>query len=192
MSVPVNPLDRFRSYAYHHILVAANSTESIRAMMDSDGESLKGLKLGEKAPGGYVVVCDTRKNSYFSITEVSYTSTISAGNSRYSNLIYGTINMNIVDSTGVTLLNYLKWIEDESLKVSLHKTVFVLKTIFVGHTYEGTTETVYQDAIPMMMFDMSMSPSHRGSTYYAKFAPIGNGAVVYIDDYSRIFDIPGV
>ena len=192
MSVPVNPLDRFRSHSYHHILVAASSTEAVRSMMDSGGESLKGLKLGEIAPGGYVVICDTRKNSYFSISEVSYTSTIAAGNSRYSNLIYGTINMNIVDSTGVTLLNYIKWISDEALKINLFKTVFILKTIFVGHTHEGTTETVYQDAIPMMMYDLSMTPSHRGSTFYAKFAPIGNGAVVFIDDYSRMYDIPGV
>ena len=65
MSVPVNPLDRFRSYAYHHILVAAGSTEAIRAFTTGEGEVLKNLKLGQTAGGQgseYYLVFDTRKN----------------------------------------------------------------------------------------------------------------------------------
>jgi len=195
MSVPVNPLDRFRSYAYHHILVAAGSTEAIRAFTTGEGEVLKNLKLGQTAGGQgseYYLVFDTRKNSFFSITDVSYTSSAFANTSRMSNTIYSTVDMQIVDSTGMTLVNYLKWLQDNGLKTSLYKMVFMLKTIFVGHTYDGKTETVYQDAIPMVLKNMVLNPSHQGSQISASFCPITNGAVYFMEDYSRTFDIPSV
>ena len=116
MSNPVNPLDRFRSYSYHHILLVTNSTEAIRLLTNpnlSDGEEqeiLSTIKLGERIPvkgsenSGYYMICDTRKNSFFSITDVSYTSSAFANSSRMSNAIYSMIDMQIVDSTGMTLI----------------------------------------------------------------------------------------
>lgn len=204
MSIPANPLDRFRSYAYHHILLVSNSTEAIRLLTDptltgdQEQQILSTIKLGERIPvnssetSGYFMICDTRKNSYFSINEVSYTSTVQSGNSKNVSMIYGTININMIDPSGTAFLNYIKWVTDDQLKISLHKAVFLLKTIFVGHTHEGTTETVYQNAIPMMLYDMTLNPSSRGSLIFAKFSPLTCGAVTYIEDYSRVFDISGI
>lgn len=201
MSTPANPLDRFRSYAYHHILMISNSTEAFRNFLnptvgDSSGSSLSNLKLGEKnivsGNSGFYVICDTRKNSYFSINELSYTSSPSVGNSRYANVIMSSIDMSIIDTTGIALLNYLNWICNSELDISLYKASFLLKTIFIGHTYDGNTETVYQDAIPMVLIDLQVSPSAHGANAHAKFSPIENGAGLYVSDYSRIFDIPGI
>lgn len=205
MSTPPNPLDRFRSHSYHHILLVANSTEAMRLLTDptlssnQEQEILSSIKLGKKITvngagkdSGFFMICDTRKNSFFSINEVTYTSTLSAGATKLSSAIFGTINVNMVDPSGVAFLNYIKWIMDDQLKISLHKAVFLLKTIFVGHTAEGTTETIYQNAIPMMMYDMTLNPSHHGSMIYAKFSPLLNGSVVYIDDYSRMFDVSSI
>ena len=195
MSKPANPLDKFRSYAYHHIVVATESTESIRDLVSAESTGFKNLKLGQKGGSDgspYYLVFDTRKNSFFSITDVNYTSTAFANSMRFSNAVVSSIDMQIIDSTGVTLINYLRWLQDTALKVSLHKMIFVLKTIFVGHTHDGTTETVYQDSIPMMLVDIVLNPSARGAQITAKFLPITNGAVFYTDDYARSYDVPGV
>jgi hypothetical protein len=192
MSTPVNPLDKFRSYAYHHILIAASNTESLRSFLNGKAESVSNLKLGQKSKDGYYVICDTRKNSFFSITDISYSSTLNAGNSKMANIVFGSIDMSITDPSGITFLNYLNWLSKTKLQVNLFKTVFALKTIFVGFTADGRTETVYQDAIPMLMYDMTAEPSHRGSTLIAKFTPAANGIVVQADDFSRMLDVPGV
>ena len=202
MSIPANPLDRFRSYAYHHILLIANSTEVFRNFVNppaSDTEagssSLSGLKIGEKnmvGNAGFYVICDTRKNSYFTISELSYTSAPTVGNSKYANIIMSSIDVTIIDTTGIALLNYLNWICNSELDISLYKASFLLKTIFVGHTYDGKTETVYQDSIPMVLMSLNVNPSSHGAVAQAKFSPIENGAGVYAGDYSRLFDIPGI
>ena len=204
MSNPVNPLDRFRSYSYHHILLVTNSTEAIRLLTNpslSDGEEqeiLSTIKLGERIPvkgsenSGYYMICDTRKNSFFPITDVNYTGTLQSGNSKNTSAIASSISINMVDPLGTAFLNYIKWVTDDELKISLHKAVFLLKTIFVGHTHDGTTETVYQNGIPMMLYDMTLNPSSHGSVIYCKFSPLTCGAVTYIEDYSKVFDIPGI
>lgn len=204
MSLPANPLDKFRSYAYHHILIAADSTEAMRALTDptlsSDQQQdlFADLKLGEKIPvngsatAGFFVICDTRQNSYFSINEISYASTLSAGKASMSGTVTGLININMVDPSGVSFLNYIKYITADALKISIHNVIFLLKTIFIGHTDDGRTETVYQNAISMSLVDLMVAPSHHGAGIYAKFAPLNNGAVVYMKDYSKIFDLPGI
>lgn len=203
MSIPVNPLDKFRSYAYHHILIAADSTEAMRfltdpAMSDMQQQDLfSNLQLGKRCPingssAGFFMICDTRQNSYFSINEISYSSVLTSGAASWSGTITSMVDMKLSDPSGVSFLNYIKYITDDQLKISLCNITFLLKTIFVGHTDAGTTETVYQNAIAMLLFDMTLSPSHQGSTINAKFVPLMNGAVVNIQDYSKIFDIPGI
>lgn len=197
-----NPLDKYRSYAYHHILVMASSTEAIRPLadpkvtLDQDLAFYKDLKLGE--PSGsenapYYLVCDTRKTSYFSITDLSYTTSVSgAGKHDFTSLIFGNISMKFVDSTGVGLINYLKFLASSKLKVSIHNAAFFLKTVFVGHTDAGTTEIVTQTGIPMCLRDIKMYPNHLGSTLDVQFLPIPNGLAVQDDNYSKISDLPGV
>lgn len=197
-----NPLDKYRSYAYHHILVMASSTEAIRPLadpkvtLDQDLAFYKDLKLGE--PSGsenapYYLVCDTRKTSYFSITDLSYTTSVSgAGKHDFTSLIFGNISMKFVDSTGVGLINYLKFLASSKLKVSIHNAAFFLKTVFVGHTDTGTTEIVTQTGIPMCLRDIKMYPNHLGSTLDVQFLPIPNGLAVQDDNYSKISDLPGV
>lgn len=203
MSIPENPLDKFRSYSYHHILLASNSTEAMRGLIypSNDGvyqEStiLNNVKLGEKINisdnATAYMLCDTRFNSYFSITDVSYSSHVSVGSKGITNIIVGELDMNITDPSGISFLNYIRWITDEQLKVSLFKTIFLLKTIFVGHTFDGKTETIYQDATTMLLQDMTVNPSHHGSVIAAKFIPISNGAASVFADFAKIYDIGSV
>lgn len=195
MSTPTNPLDRFRSYAYHHIMLATESTEAIRELLKGGEAAFTDLRLGKPAGNAtspYYLVFDTRKNSFFSITDMTYSSSAFANSSRLSNAVISTIDMQIVDTTGVTLVNYLRWLQDSAIRISLHKMVFILKTIFVGHTHDGKTETVYQDAIPMLWKDLTLSPSSLGSQVSAKFVPITNGAIFFTEDYSRTYDVAGV
>lgn len=197
-----NPLDKYRSYAYHHILVMASSTEAIRPLadpkvtLDQDLAFYKDLKLGE--PSGsenapYYLVCDTRKTSYFSITDLSYTTSVSgSGKYDYTSLILGYITMKFIDATGVGLINYLKFLASTKLGISIHNACFFLKTIFVGHTDQGTTEIVTQTGIPMCLRDIKMFPNHLGSTLDVQFLPIPNGVAVQDSNYARVSDLPGV
>ena len=197
-----NPLDKYRSYAYHHILVVAGSTESIRPLadpstsLDQDMAFYKDIKLGEPAGAEnapYYLVCDTRKTSYFSITDLSFTSSVSgSGRFDYTGVIEGYLSMKFVDSTGVGLINYLKFLASSKLGISIHNAIFFLKTIFVGHTDAGTTEIVSQTGIPMSLYDIKMYPNHLGSTLDVQFLPIPNGIAVQDSNYAKMSDIPGV
>lgn len=201
MSTPVNPLDKFRSYSYHHILLMAGSTEAIRKLTSNElsGNDLSdytGLKLGvaagdENSP--YYMVCDTRKNSFFSISSVNYTSYVTGvSKTAHTGVIVGDLDMKLVDATGIGLINYLQYISTEKLKISIQNVTFFLKTIFVGHTDSGTVETVTQTGIPMMLYDMTVFPNHEGSTIHAKFVPLSNSAAISDKNYARMNDIPGV
>ena len=197
-----NPLDKYRSYAYHHILVVAGSTEAIRPLadpsvtLDQDLAFYKDIKLGEPAGAEnapYYLVCDTRKTSYFSINELTYTSSVSgSGRFDYTGVIEGYLTMKFVDATGVGLINYLKFLASSKLGISIHNAIFFLKTIFVGHTDTGTTETVAQTGIVMCLKDITMYPNHLGSTLDIQFLPVPNGQAVQDSNYAKMSDIPGV
>ena len=202
MSTPVNPLDRFRSYSYHHILMVSTNTESIRAIVNPEtmpqGEQdvLSKLSLGNPISIGNgnstaYLLCDTRKVSHFSINEVSYDSYIRVGENTFSNAVISPIKISIIDSHGVAFINYLDYIQNK-MKVSIHKATYLLKTIFVGHTDTGSTEIIKQEAIPMLLTKMNMSPDHRGSVVAMEFTAMSQGAVLMNDDYNRMFDISGI
>lgn len=202
MSNPVNPLDKFRSYAYHHVLVAASSTEAVRTLTDvtlsneQQFAQLQNLELGKKkmvpnSSSGYYMICDTRHNSYFSITDFSYASTLSAGSEKYVSIMVGNVDLRIVDPSGIAFLNYMKFLTDE-MQISLYNMTFVIKTIFIGHTYDGKVETVYQNAIPLLGSKMSISPSSQGSVIDWQMFPLNNALVMNNGNYGKMFDMSGV
>lgn len=202
MSKPLNPLDKFRSFSYHHILVVANSTEAIRQLSDptlsvqQSWDMFNGMKLGEaKNPSApYFLVCDTRKVSHFSINNLSYTSKMMGvdGSNEMTHTMDTLVEMQFTDATGVGFLNYLEFLTSHKLKVNIFHSVFFIKTFFVGHTDTEKTEIISQTGIPMMLIQMHMHPSHLGSTISATFSPVANGAVPRSGNFNIVHDIPGV
>lgn len=177
MSIPINPLDKFQSHAYHFILLAANNTESLRKLSDGRGllSNVATAKLGDDIGGGSFLICDTRRISELAINSVKFKQYLGVGSPSETHLICGLLEMEMYDPTGIGLLNYLKILIDEKLKTDITGMVFMLHISFIGHTDTGGTEPVDSINILMFLTDMILDFSHTGGRYSMKFAPADSG-----------------
>lgn len=190
MSTPFNPLDKYRGFSTHHIMVVAHTTETIRALttktstyedsnfLDKVSEARLGEPIKVGTDGNYeaYLLIDSRKLSNFIIKDVDYTSHFSGGLIPQTQVISSQIIMTIIDPSAISFVNYLQHLKDDVFKTDLPGMVFLLKTIFVGHTDQGTTEHISSSEIPMILVTIDMSIDHTGGYYTMKFAPL-NGSV---------------
>lgn len=195
MSYPLNPLDKYRGFSTHHIMVVAHTTETLRALtakksedsnfLDAVSEARLGEPIKVGTDGNYeaYLLIDSRKLSNFIIKDVDYSSVSSAGSIPQSQIISSQIIMTIVDPSAISFANYLQYLKDDIFKTDLPGMVFLLKTIFVGHTDQGTTEHISSSEIPMILVTIDISIDHTGGYYTMKFAPLNGSAQ---------FNIPGV
>jgi hypothetical protein len=203
MSFPQNPLDKYRSYSTHHILVVAATTETIRVLTTklSDNQDTQFLniisnaKLGEPISSGLgnkmdaYLILDSRKLSNYTIKDIEYHTTFSSGNLVNTQIITTFVNMTIFDTYGISFINYLKHLCDEVFKTDYNGLTFLLKTIFVGHTDSGTIETITSSEIPMFMVNLEMNIDHIGGTYYIQFAPLNGGTKFSFPDIYTAYDL---
>lgn len=201
MSYPLNPLDDFRSYSYHNILLVSNTTEGLRPFLSSrdstDKDALSAItstphgekvNFGDSSSGTYLVI-DSRRTSDFSIREFNYSTFPGIGNASQTHVIVGLLNMIIVDPDGIIFINYLKYLIDEKLKSNLFGIHFLLKTIFVGHRSDGSTETVSTSSIPLMMFNLEFDVSYKEGVYTIQWVPMMHNIGTMIKDFTRIKDV---
>lgn len=198
MSFPRNPLDKYRSYSYHNILLVANNTESLRPYLSADPTldaaamtAIQATAQGEAinvpgVAGQTFLVLDSRRTSNFSIREFNYTTAPGVGTASQTHIYVGTLNMVIVDPDGINFINYLRYLVDEKLKSDFFGIHFVLKTIFVGHTHDDTTEVVTTSAIPLMMHDLEFDVSYREGIYNLKFVPLMQNVAVMVKQYAIV------
>lgn len=198
MSFPRNPLDKYRSYSYHNILLVANNTESLRPYLSADPTldaaamtAIQATAQGEAinvpgVAGQAFLVLDSRRTSNFSIREFNYTTAPGVGTASQTHIYVGTLNMVIVDPDGINFINYLRYLVDEKLKSDFFGIHFVLKTIFVGHTHDDTTEVVTTSAIPLMMHDLEFDVSYREGIYNLKFVPLMQNVAVMVKQYAIV------
>ena len=202
MSKPLNPLDKYRTYSYHHILLISNSTEGIRAFsspQNNPDETLVNItntQVGEAIngtnfPNTYLLI-DTRRTSSFSIRDVTYTTLPGSGLPSNSHVFSGSLEMTIVDPDGIVFINYLKNLIDNKLKASFTGLVFLLKTMFIGHTYEDTTEHIQTSSIPLLLTDIEFDVTYKEGVYQIKFTPINQGVVTGVYQYSKIKDVRSI
>lgn len=191
MSTPQNPLDKYRGFSTHHILLAAHTSETLRnlTLKSPDGEDdqfldkISEARLGEpiKSSGttngldAYLIL-DSRKLSNFIIKEIDYQTVFAAGTLNQTQLISSMVNMTVVDASGIAFINYIKYLCDEVFETDYMGLTFLLKTIYVGHTDDNTTEMITSMEIPLILIDMSLSLDHVGGHYALTFAPL-NGSV---------------
>lgn len=198
MSFPRNPLDKYRSYSYHNILLVANNTESLRPFLSSDPAldavamtAIQSTKQGEAivvpgASSSAFLVLDSRRTSNFSIREFNYTTAPGVGTASQTHIYVGTLNMVIVDPDGINFINYLRYLVDEKLKSDFFGIHFVLKTIFVGHTFDDKTEVVTTSAIPLMMHDLEFDVSYKEGIYNIKFVPLMQNVATMVKQYATV------
>lgn len=181
-----NPLDKFRSYSVHHILLAARTTEDAKAFCD-DMQAIKTLeavnrvtKLGESVnynnrPDRVFLIIDTRRFSQFTIDNLRYEVLLNGLVANQSHANFATdLSMTITDSVGISFINFLQWMFDTKLKTNSDGSIFILKTIFVGHKEDGSTETVQTVTVPMHLQTMALNLDFGRGSYACTFFPNSN------------------
>lgn len=206
-----NPLRQFRSYSYHFIMVACESTLvldylSSPAATNSFERKLNGVtdprnpktniitaKDGNgKTIGNYVIVIDTRQDVDFVIEDVQWGTTfVGDENSSKSSVALNVVMtdgvINIMEPRGVNFLNVLADLGDQ-LDVDMICMPFCLKTLFYGHKETGQViplnTTVPLGFIPV---DIQGTIDERGTTYKMDICGVTNG-VVHNPSYNAIVD----
>lgn len=194
----INPLDKFRSYSVHHILLAGRSTEEAKDFCDEE-QNVKTLeaisrvqKLGEsvvynnKADKIFLVL-DTRRFSQFTIENLRYEVLLNGLTANQSHANFATdLSMTILDSVGISFVNFMQWLFDTKLQTNSDGTIFILKTIFVGHTETGKSEIVHAETIPMHLMTMALNLDYAKGAYSLTFFPNTN---FNITKQKRLFHI---
>ena len=196
-----NPLDRFHTYSYYHILVACTTTDVAESIKTSTflnlgrrtqsieekykvrGITADGKEIDKDHPnriGRYSILFNGSTDAEFSITNVKWNTVLYPVNDENA---YTTIategKMEIQEPRGARFLNLINNVVHE-FGISAESVIFSIKTIFVGRTNTGTavkTEDITN--IPPLMFtlyDLTAEFDMVGSTYEVTFVPLSNGA----------------
>jgi hypothetical protein len=213
MSKPQNILAKYRTYSYHHILIACDneaSAEYIRSStrlsafrdlslaqpvrIDEEGKLQRvdrrddaSGEVNQTNVGHYVVILNGMIDTSFVVKSVEWftaTAASAVANDSFTSLaVEG--KMMIEEPRGVRFLNALNAAAD-LLHTDPSGVTWMLKTIFIGHTDSGTTDYI-TDLLPLefMMYDVTGSFSESGGVYEISFAGASNGASRY-PQFSRI------
>lgn len=186
-----NPLDKFSSYTTQFVLLACRTTEIAKEFSQETSENAAArlsaidatTQLGEpvkfkESSNDIFLVIDTRRFSQFIIENLKYEVLINGlvRQEAHAN-VPTTVDMTVVDSAGISFINYLQWLMDEKLKTNFDGLVFLLKIIFVGHNDNGTTEIVHSVILPMHLFKLELGLDSSKGTYNCQFMPNINFSV---------------
>ena len=173
-----NPLDDFRSFTYHHILTISSTTEAFRKMVSPAKGKPRIFSAVERASLGDEIdidgssaylLADTRRFSQFSITEVEMEHVYGTGTISNPSVPVGTMRVKLIDTTGLTFFNFLSDVLRNKLKTTKASAFFLLTIVFVGHRYDGTTETISTCNIPLILLLMGFKFSSSGTVFDIEF-----------------------
>ena len=189
MSKPQNMLGKFDTYAYHHILMVCDSTQTAEAL----ATTIEITKLQHPSQGGrysarevkdgkYITLIDGLTDARFFITNARWSTIIASdshvgkGNIPQSTTMATDGELEIVEPLGASFLNRLTDICDE-LETDPVGLIFLLKTIFVGRNTNGSTEMI-TTIRPMMFvaYDITALFDSSGAKYKMSFVGLTNGA----------------
>lgn len=211
-----NPLARFKSYSYYHVLAVCNSTETADALaaqttgivdawlhpsgsVGSKG-SRPGEDLGRYAPITtlgkgleYCILINGATDAAYTITKVNFQTLASAGavnNDRFTSLaVEG--RMEISEPKGVTFLDTIVRC-CVALKKDPAHVAFMLKTFFVGYNERDEIETIPGvSPLTFVITDATGSFTEAGGTYNLEFVAIQNG-LTRLPQFDKMLKMPPV
>lgn len=184
----LNPLDGFTTYSTHFVLLACRTTEHARDFSQAgDTATLQAIDqttdLGSPVVFGnsnsdVFLVMDTRRFSQFTVDKMKYEvfiNGLTTGGS-HANLATG-IEMTILDSVGISFINYLQWLMDSKMQCGFDGMIFMIRVIFVGHHEDGSTETIQTVTIPAHLFKIDVNLDYAKGVYDCVFMPNFNFSV---------------
>ena len=177
MSTPTNPLGRFNSYAYHHILIACSNNDVAAALAEVTDitEFEHNNPRGKYVPtevgqlGSYVVLINGTQDAEFFIDGASWGAIFVPSGTTESTYDFNSAEvdgkMTVVEPKGMRFINVLAETASR-LNIAVPSMAFLLKTIFVGQTGTGHTETI-SGIRPLVftMVDLSADFDYTGATY---------------------------
>lgn len=213
MASTENPLHKYRSYSYHHILIAADTTSVLREMEKKENSSVSLGSLVSKAVrikgdtvevneipeiGKYVVIMNGMTDCDFYISDLKWETVFcpSYGNTTSTTSIVGLEGtMTVVEPNNIRFMHFLNNVFN-ALETDPIGVVFILKTIFIGYPEgDDSRPEVYSAVKPlgMTLYDMSSNFEATGSTYTLSFVGISNGAASLSQASSNIMaQIPAI
>lgn len=192
-SAAYNPLSVMRTYSYHHILLAVKNTKSAQNLLTNTDLDLyahpdqkgKGRRFtpqssSPSSPNDYVVLINGMTDVQFNIGTLNLESFIipSAGSATYPRAssaatVSGKFTVNEPD--GIRFLEVLSQTAID-LGVQVVEVVYMLKTIFVGHGYDGKPVVISNvKPLTFQILDLGCIFTSMGSEYSVTLAPIENG-----------------
>lgn len=201
MSIPQNILSKFRTYSYHHVLAVADCTGTALELTESpvlsDAFTSRSpndrLVLNQtKSGGNYIILIDGFVDARFVIQEVRWATVMAPEpGAAVSSTVETDGEMKIIEAQGVRFLNVLA---QASTLLSSDPTglIFVLKTIFVGHTDSGETEVITNiRPLYFIIIDIQGEFTEAGAEYKVGFVGMCNGAakLPYVNEIASQVDI---
>lgn len=179
-----NPLDEFTSYSYHFVMSVTDTTTAIGKMLDQSNASISSSGqnsylskvLACKRPGETIplgdddrawLLVDTRRFSEYQITSLDMEHVYGAGTAENPSVPSNTMNVQVVDTTGMSFFNMLMTLFREDIKSARLSCFFMISIVFVGHRPDGSVENtiVATCHIPAILLLMQFAVDHRGSVY---------------------------
>jgi len=181
MSNPPNPLDQYRSFSYHHFIVACNNTEALRTLQASQTSfaALSQLQHGQSFTSNgstIVMIINSETDSKFFIESMSFSTSYVGMKPGKAMTMDQNFVITVKDTAGVAFLNFFKNLTDDTFQTSAPGLVFLLKTFFVGHTDQGTTTTIQLDPVQILIQAVESSFDATGGTHVINAVGMGAGA----------------
>lgn len=180
-----NPLDAFNTYSVHYVMLACRTTVVAQQFASDDDKAMATslaaidavralgdpVVLGGNANDVFLML-DTRRFSQFTVESLKYDVLINGlqRGASTSNLAVD-LSMTILDSAGISFANFMQWLMDTQMKCNYDGLIFMLRTIFVGHKPDGTSETVQSETIPMHLNKMEINLDFAKGAYNLEFMP---------------------
>ena len=185
MSRPQNILNFFRTYSYHHILIACDGTETAQALAKEseitlfDHERAVSRFLPQSLPsngGQYVVLINGMSDVMFTIKSAKWSSVMIPTDGQDPSTMAVDGELVITEPNGVRFLNVVSEV-CSSLGTDPNGVCFMLKTIFVGHRQSGGSEIITNiKPLLFMAHDINAVFDTTGSEYVFSFVGMVNGA----------------
>ena len=189
MSRPENPLARYRTYSYQHIMMACSSTDVAAALSSADTEFSSILDLRstsdpykpiDVAGGKLVIVIDSRTDAHYFIDEFTMETQLinngSAGMGAATATAQGSFTVYEPISAATFILQLRFITESLGLNSGLDST-YVMKTLFYGYNDDGTYDVI--STVPGWTFGisgMNANFTEKGSEYSIECIGLGGGS----------------
>lgn len=204
-----NPLRDFRTYSYHFILIAMDTTEYlnvknplVKSLISDDKfytrqdpiKNPRKVVRDANGIGQYCIFIDTRQDTDYIIEDVEWGTTF-IGNSNSGDSAVGLNTfltdgkMRIVEPRGVSFLNQISSLADPSqLNTDPSTMVFMLKVYFVGHKDDGSvTQITNIPPFGICFTDITGGVDANGTTYNISYCGVVNGSA-WNKSYDAIVD----